>query len=181
VRRLIVCLALAFAACGGSDSGIGLRLSDFPAGWTQYGAGKDESTCASLEAVRKSAAESHRSPVFEKREGLVATSTVFLYDDAAAAREAFKTLSSETTGRCLATSLGARAATRFDVAPAGDERLGLRATAAKTKSHPSGVFDLVFVRAGKGMVELVFAQLVEPFDQRLREALTTKVVGRLNP
>src|SRR3954454_7712303 len=102
VRRLIVCVALLFAACGGqTDTGIGLRLDDFPSGWTQYGGSDKEATCDSAVAARKAANAYDRSATFERRPGLVATSTVYLYDDEAQAREAFAKLTSDATRACL--------------------------------------------------------------------------------
>lgn len=179
MRRLIVVLALAFAACGGaSDTGAGLRLADFPPGWTQYGRSGDESTCDSVVAARRTATADDRSPEFEKRGGLVATSTVYLYEDEPAARAAFETLAGETTVDCLARSLGVRP-TPFDIAAVGDEHASLRATIPPAKNHPGAVFDLVFVRAGHGVAELVLAGVKVPFDRRLREQLTAKVAERL--
>jgi hypothetical protein len=183
VRRLILCLAFVLAACGGQpDTKIGLRLDDFPPGWTDYGTSKDDSTCASIKTARETATTYDRSPDFEKRGGLAARSSVLLYRDEAAARKAFAALTGEQTRACLAESLGAKGATRLEVAKVGDERGGLRATFPAAKGKPAGVFDLVFVRTGRGVAELIFARLAVPFDQRLRDALTTKVVARLrNP
>ena len=181
MRRLIVALALALAACGGdSDTGAGLRLADFPSGWTQYGKREERTTCKSVAAAKETATDYDRSPDFEKREGLIAQSTVFRFKDEAAARAGFKTLAGEGTAECLAASLGAPRATRFDIAAVGDERAALRATVPATKGHPGGVFDLVFVRSGTGVAELVLAGVKFPFDQRLREQLTAKVAKRLN-
>jgi hypothetical protein len=180
VRRLIVCLALAFAACGGGeDTGVGLRLSDFPSGWTEYGKRDTESTCKSIVAAKQTATDYDRSPDFEKREGMIATSSVFVYKDEAAARAGFRTLAGEITAKCLAGSLGAPRATRFEIAAAGDERTALRATVPATRAHPGGVFDLVFVRAGNGVAQLVLAGVKFPFDAHLREQLTAKVAERL--
>jgi hypothetical protein len=180
VRLLwIVCVALVLAGCGGSEPGAGLRLADFPSGWREYSDGGDDSTCASVVAARKSAAEYGRSPQFEHPDGLVATSSVFHYADEAAARDAFAKLTGQTTAACLAKSLGTARAARIDVPPAGDEYAGLRATAPATKDHPAGVFDLVFVRSGAGVAELVLVGLSEPFDQRLRGALMRTVAQRL--
>jgi hypothetical protein len=64
-------------------------------------------------------------------------------------------------------------------AAAGDERTALRATVPATRAHPGGVFDLVFVRAGNGVAQLVLAGVMFPFDAHLREQLTAKVAERL--
>ena len=42
-------------------------------------------------------------------------------------------------------------------------------------------YDLVFVRAGSAVTELIFAGVRTPFDARLREQLTAKAAARLKP
>ena len=179
MRRLIVLIALVFAACGGqTDTGIGLQLDDFPSGWAQYGASDKDSTCESVVAAAKAAGARDRSPTFERRPGLVATSTVYLYDDEAKARAAFAKLNSDATRKCLAESLGTESAAKLDTAAVGDERFAAQADVAKTDKHPAATYQLVYVRAGRAVSELVFASLFKPFDPPLREDLTAKVAAR---
>ena len=116
-RLIVVCVALLFAACGGqTDTGIGLVLDDFPSGWTQYGESGKDSTCESVVAARKAASAYDRSATFERRPRLVATSTVFLYDDEAKAREAFAKLDSDATRACFAESLGTKGTQELEIA-----------------------------------------------------------------
>ena len=179
MRRLIVLVALVFAACGGqTDTGVGLKLDDFPSGWTQYGESGKDSTCESVVAARKAASAYDRSATFERRPRLVATSTVFLYDDEAKAREAFAKLNSDATRACFAESLSAKGTQELEIAAAGDERAGLQVDVAKTDKHPAAAYQLVYVRSGRAVAELVFAGLFKPFDRGLREDLTAKVAAR---
>ncbi len=179
MRRLIVLIALAFTACGGqTDTDIGFKLEDFPSGWTQYGERGKDSTCESVVAARKAASAYDRSATFERRPRLVATSTVFLYDDDAKAREAFAKLNSDATRACFAESLGTKGAQELEVAPVGDDRAGLQVDVAETSKHPPAAYQLVYVRSGRAVAQLVFAGLLKPFDKGLREALTAKVAAR---
>ena len=50
---------------------------------------------------------------------------------------------------------------------------------AKTAKHPAAAYQLVYVRSGRAVAELVFAGLFKPFDRGLREDLTAKVAGPL--
>lgn len=168
------------AGCGGSDDAkLGLRLSDFPGGWRQYGAGGKQVTCASILDARKRAQEHGQSPQFEHPDGFVVASTVYRYADADKASEGFKALSSDTTGRCLANSLGSATTAPLTVAAVGDERSAMRASVPATKDHPVAAYDLVVVRTGSGVGELIFAGVRKPFDARLREQLTAKLAERL--
>jgi|tagenome__1003787_1003787.scaffolds.fasta_scaffold20530975_2 hypothetical protein len=179
MRHAALCLLVAFAACGGSDTSVGLRLDDFPSGWRQYGADSKKVTCKSILAAEKGADAHQRSPQFEHPDGFVVGSTVYRYADAAKAGSGFQALSGETTGRCLARSLGSAKTTPLDVAAVGDERAGVRAHVAATKKHPVAAYDLVVVRTGRSVAELIFAGVRKPFDQRLREQLTAKLAERL--
>jgi hypothetical protein len=177
---LILCLTFVFAACGGgAASEIGLRLDDFPSGWTQHETESDDSSCESIVAAKKTTTDYDRSPQFERRPGSVATSYVYLYASEAEARDAFAKLTSDTTSSCLADVLGSPRLTGLDVAAVGDERAGLRAAVAMTKKQPAAVFDLVFVRSGAGIAEVVVAGVFKPVDPQLREDLTAKVTARL--
>jgi hypothetical protein len=179
MRRAALVLLVLLAGCGGGDSGSGLRLDDFPAGWRQYGADSEKVTCPSILAAQKRAAEHERSPQFEHRDGFVVGSTLYFYADEAKAGAGFKTLTSETTGRCLARSLGPAKTAPLPIPAAGDEASAVRAGLPATKDHPVATYDFVVVRAGRNVAELIFAGVRKPFDQRLRERLTAKVAERL--
>jgi hypothetical protein len=180
MRRAALLLLVILAGCGGGgDAKLGLRLSDFPSGWRQYGADSSKVTCASILDARKRAAEHEQSPQFEHPDGFVVASTVYRYADDAQAREGFKALASDTTGRCLAKSLGSATTAPLDVPAVGDERSGLRATVPATKDHPVAAYDFVVVRTGSGVAELILAGVRKPFDAHLREQLTATLAARL--
>jgi len=180
MRRAALVLLLILAGCGGSDDAkLGLRLSDFPSGWRQYGPDSKKVTCASILDARRRAAEHQQSPQFEHPDGFVVASTVYRYADAQEAGAGFKALSSDTTGRCLAKSQGSATTAALSVSAAGDERSALRATLPATKDHPVAAYDFVVVRTGSGVAELIFAGVRKPFDARLREQLTATLADRL--
>jgi hypothetical protein len=180
MRRAALVLLVILAGCGSSDDAkLGLRLGDFPSGWRQYGADSKQVTCASILAAQQRADEYEQSPQFEHPDGFVVASTLYRYADTTKASDGFKTLASATTGRCLAKSLGSATTTPLAVAAVGDERSGLRADVPATKDHPIAAYDLVVVRTGTNVAELIFAGVRRPFDQRLRERLTATLTDRL--
>lgn len=174
-----------------------LKLSDFPSGWQQKDStteSNDEAKCPGWEAAKAAASAQQKSPSFTKvGEGV--TSTVLIFSDASSATRAFDQASGEGDRRCLADEItkaaksakeegveyGEITSGRVSMAPVGDQSAVSRFTIPIKASGLSveSVIDQVFARVGRGVAYLAFADIASPFDEALRNRLTTTVVDRL--
>jgi hypothetical protein len=207
--RARACLVLAAAAvtgCGAEASGhrpsdraiarrAVLRLTDLPHGWKpERGRGAQGRTVCRLSHARDAAAGTANSPTFARNRRQDAESAVYVYRDAATARREFGRLTDRGARRCY--QAGERAAVagtphvkflaavthEARMAPLGDQRADVRVKVVYTDhGSPSGaVFDLEFVRAGRGVVVSFYSRLFQPLAGELRRSLTGAEVRRLS-
>ena len=173
-----------------------MKLSDFPSGWQQKDSANesnDEAKCPGWEAAKAAASAQQKSPSFDKGSGEGVTSTVLIFSDASSAARSFDQARGEGDRRCLADEITKAAKSEKDVqigtvtsgqvsmAPVGDQSAASRFTIPVTGSGLSVEFvvDHVFARVGRGVAYLPFAEISSPFDETLRNKLTTTVVDRL--
>jgi hypothetical protein len=175
-----------------------LRLGDFPANWQESeNPDNERSDCEGIRGPREATIGRATSPKFHQGTTTIAESGVFLYADAAEARDAFGTLSASDTRRCLAEEVADTAADktqrtagltigepstyRLRAEPLGDQRAAGRATLPMSASglDVELTVDFVFVRVGRGVALLALADVQSPFDEELRADLTSTVARRL--
>jgi hypothetical protein len=175
-----------------------LRLEDFPADWQENDESEnDPADCEGIRGPREATSGRAASPDFQQGSTTFAASAVFLYADEAGAGDAFGKMSARETRVCLAEQVADRVAENADrtgeltigepstarvrVDPLGDEREGGRVTLPLSVGgfDVDLTVDYVFVRVGRGVALLVFADVLTPFDEDLRADLTSKVVRRV--
>jgi hypothetical protein len=173
-----------------------LKLTDFSSGWKQHGSqtSKSQERCPAAEATRAAASAWQQSPTFVTTENPQVEAASYVFSDVSGAKRAFRQLSGGSTRLCFADTLTKRLAnppkglkfgkiTSGQVAmrPVGDESVVDRLTIPVTVSGQNVDFyvDLVFARVGRGIAGLDFFDTITPFDEALRNRLTTTLVGRL--
>ena len=172
-----------------------LQAGDLPSGWQERDTSdSNRSKCPDVRSARTSATARGDSPQFSASEITSAESAAYLYADEAAAAKAFEGVSSDATRQCLADELGGRLEQPENGVEIGEpvpERVGATAMAddaeagritiplSRDGTETGIVADLAFVRVGRGLVLMTFANLQEPLDESLRIELTRKVVERL--
>jgi hypothetical protein len=205
-RACLLLSAVALAGCGAEASGHGtsdraiarravLRLTDLPHGWTrERGRGANGRTVCRLSKARDAADGTANSPTFTRDRRQEAESAVYVYRDVATARREFGRLTDRGARRCY--EAGERAAVAGTphvkflaavvqeawMAPLGDQRADVRVKVVYTeRGSPSGaVFDLEFVRAGRGVVVSFYSRLYQPLAAKLRRSATGAEVRRLS-
>jgi hypothetical protein len=205
-RAYLVLAAVAVAGCGGEASRAGpsdtaiarravLRLTDLPRGWTrERGRGGSGGSMCRLSRARAAARGAANSGSFTRRRRQDAESAVYVYRDVATARREFGRLTDRGARRCY--QAGERAAVagtphvKFlasvvqpaPMAPLGDQRADVRVKVVYTDGGvPSGaVFDLEFVRAGRGVVVTFYSRLFQPLAAEARRNATGAEVRRLS-
>ena len=160
-----------------------LTVGDVPPGWQEIGDNRaNRSRCPGPASARETATARDGSPPFTS-------------SDETAAAKAFEDVSSDDTRQCLADELIRRIGGTNDGVEIGDpvpERVGATALgddadagritipiSGDDGSQSEMIADLAFVRVGRGLVLMTYANLVEPLDESLRIDLTGKVVDRL--
>jgi len=175
-----------------------LKLSDLPSGWQQLDSGQanSEAGCEGIDAARAAVSARQKSPDFASGNGNTkAQGFVYMYADVSRATHAYAQLSSQSTRRCVADALGRALAAQkhagatvgtitsgqVAMSPIGDERAEGRFTIPISASGLtiSIYVDLVFVRTGRAVAGLTLESVLIPFDETLRDRLTTTVVDRL--
>lgn len=175
-----------------------LCLEDFPADWQENDeSDNDPAECQGIREPREATSGRAASPDFQQGNTTLAASAVFLYADEAGAGDAFGKMSARETRVCLAEQMADRVAENADrtgeltigepstarvrVDPLGDEREGGRVTLPLSVGgfDVDLTVDYAFVRVGRGVALLAFADVLTPFDEDLRAELTSKVVRRL--
>jgi len=175
-----------------------LRLEDFPADWQENDeSDNDPADCEGVRGPREATSGRAASPDFQQGNTTLAASAVYLYADEAGAGDAFGKMSAQETRVCLAEQLadtvaenadrtgelaiGVPSTARVRVDPLGDEREGGRVTLPLSVGGLALdlTVDYAFVRVGRGVALLAFADVLTPFDEDLRADLTSKVVRRL--
>jgi hypothetical protein len=189
---------LIFAACGGEpaqpavdDKTIAqraaLRLEDFPPGWEQGDSNAKRTEppgCPTVAAARDAASGRHQTPDFDSVKYSKVNSVVLVFRDEAKARDAYRGLAGQATSDCIVEGLGAgdlatgkvRAAP-VTLAAVGDERSGVRVELPVESGKL--VIEFAYVRAGRGVVTVLFVNADAPLDERFRDDLTGKVARRL--
>jgi len=200
----VLALATLLGACGGgsgadapSDAAIArgslLRLGDLPSGWTAQKAGETTGRCDTIEAAKRKVSARVTSPTFSRNETTVASGTVYLFADAAAASTAFRSLTSQQTRECIAdvlrSGLAKTSTARFGkprtgdlaVGSVGDDRAAARLTLPATDEgvHVRLFVDVVYVRVGRGVEIELFSAAPRPFDAALRSRLAAVTARRL--
>jgi hypothetical protein len=175
-----------------------LRLEDFPADWQENDeSDSDPADCEGIRGPREATSGRAASPDFQQGNTTLAASAVFLYADEGGAGDAFGKMSSRETRVCLAEqvadtvaenadrtgelTIGEPSTARVRVDPLGDQREGGRVTLPLSVGgfDVDLTVDYAFVRVGRGVALLAFADVLTPFDEDLRADLTSKVARRL--
>ena len=175
-----------------------LRQADLPSGWQDRGTtDSNRSKCPDVVAARETATARGDSPQFSASDTTSAESAVYLYTDDAAAAKAFEGMSSDETRQCLADELSGRLEEPTNGVEIGEpvpERVGATAVPGSDDADAGRITiplsrggtetgllaDLAFVRVGRGLVLMTFANLAEPLDEELRIELTRTVAERLS-
>src|SRR3954468_2697622 len=201
---LLLAGAALVAGCGGTGRDAGadqalargalVRLSDFPAGWTDDGVPpRRQLDCPGTEQVRRLATASAYSHDFHERAEAEYAAAVYLFSDETGAADAWRRVRAHTPA-CYAQGLArVLVATNHDVtvrsvkttglavAPAGDQHAAahitimLTAQGVKVPVHA----DLVFVRQARAVSLGAFVGIDGRFDRALRERLTAVQAQRL--
>lgn len=175
-----------------------LKLADFPSGWVQQGSAQRSgpaSKCPGVEAVKAETSARSTSPTFVRGAGPQVNASVYIFSDAANATQAFARLSGESTRRCLAHTIGKAAASanqqgvqlgkvttgELSMPPVGSESAVGRFTVPvmTNGANVSTFLDVVFVRVGRGIAIVNYADVSTPFGEALRNRLTRTLAGRL--
>jgi hypothetical protein len=204
-RACLLLAALALAGCGAQASGHGtsdraiahravLRLTDLPHGWKrERGRGENGRSVCRLIQARNAASGTANSATFTRNRQQEAESAVYVYRDVATARREFGRLTNRGARRCY--QAGEQAAVTATphvkflaavvdtprIGPLGDQRADVRVKVVYTDGgFPGGaVFDLEFVRAGRGVVVTFYSRLYHPLASELRRSATGATVRRL--
>jgi hypothetical protein len=171
-----------------------LTTRDFPAGWAATGAEPSLTVrCGAAVAARRGASARANSPTFSADRSTAVSQTVYVFADESAAARSLAALTATRTRSCLAAQLHRRLArsstaaigkprsARLATEPLGDDRdaARIRLPAGIDGRTIDVVFDLAFVRVGRALQIVVFADTIEPFDAALRERLTAEAADRL--
>ena len=172
-----------------------LTLEDLPSGWQDSGNDdKNRSKCPGAESARETATATGDSPQFSASDTTSAESATYLYTDDAAATKAFESVASDETRQCLADELVSRLGdttngvevgepvpARVGATALGDDADAGRITIplSRGETRTGIVADLAFVRVGRGLVLMTYANLAKPLPDVLRADLTGKVTERL--
>jgi hypothetical protein len=99
-----------------------LKAGDFPSDWTSEPRDGDDtdSGCKDFEAAKADASARVDADDFSKGETTYALNTVWVYEDEAAATEAFKSVGTEKTRECFAQALAKQLAGESDGPEIGD-------------------------------------------------------------
>ncbi len=172
-----------------------LTLEDLPSGWQDSGNDDaNRSKCPGAESARETATATGDSPQFTASETTSVESATYLYTDEAAATKAFESVASDETRQCIADELishldepangvkiGEPVPERVGATALGDDadagRITIPLSRGETKTGI--VADLAFVRVGRGLVLMTYANLAKPLPDALRAELTGKVTDRL--
>ena len=178
-----------------------LLLTDFPSGWQETDSTSEQQPseqlqreCQGVRDAREAVSARDASPRFSDDTDTSAVGSVtYVYADEPAAKEAYGQLTSRETRICAAEAIakgiaenknftvGKPQASRIAIDPLGDERQGsqimLTVRVPYDIDHRE---DFVVVRLGRGIANLQFISTLTPFDDNLREDLTSKVVRRLS-
>jgi hypothetical protein len=208
VIAVIVCLvvSLTAVAMASADSGkpkkaitkaaqaranrIVLHLSDFGSGWrAEKDEGDDSSSkCWNSDLSALTVNGDADSPDFVHGDLPLATSTAGVFASAGQARKAFITLRS-ALGKCLVGELEKQSG--IDDVSGGQlrfPRLGDASTAFEAKGQAKGnglsvdaYFDVVVIQRERAVAMIVFADVVDPFDESMKERLARAVARRMAP
>jgi hypothetical protein len=206
-RACFLLAAVAVAGCGAEATGQGssdtaiarravLRLTDLPHGWKRHreqAGGGGQPACRLTRAQRMATGWAN-SASFTRGHAQEIDSAVYVYRDAATARRVFARVTAPGAWRCYES--GERAAVdgtpgvkvllsdveRAGMAPLGDQRADVRVKVVYTdRGAPSGaVFDLEFVRVGRGVVVNFYSRVFRPLAAALRRSATGAEVRRLS-
>jgi hypothetical protein len=179
-----------------------MRLADFPSGWQQEdnSAVSEPPPCPGVREAREAATARGEASTFSDGDSTSTTNVTYTYADEQAAKRAFDVWSSRATRLCLGRETGRRvreasgpggqgfatvgrvSTSRLAVEPLGDDRAAARVTVPL--SAPGIDVDIsadfVFVRVGRGLVELTFVDTHTRFDADLRKDLIAKLTRRLS-
>ena len=171
-----------------------LTADDFPPGWAASTAEPSLTVrCAASVAARRAASARANSPTFSTDRSTAVSETVYVFADEATAARSLAALTATRTRSCLAAQLRRRLArtstatigkplsVRLPVEPLGDDHAAarIRLPASSDALTIDVVFDLDFVRIGRALQVVVFADTSEPFAGALRERLTAAAADRL--
>jgi hypothetical protein len=171
-----------------------LTLEDFPSGWTAADADSRKiAKCDAVDAANRTASARARSPLFTHGENTETQTTIYLFADEQAARDAFDGISAQETRDCYVKQLTAAITasgrakvrdvktTRLSIDPLGDRHDAARITVAFTAHDIDAdlVIDLIYVRVGRGLSLSVFLDVFSAFDEKLRAKLTAASADRL--
>jgi hypothetical protein len=170
------------------------KLADFPSGFEDTGGGGDEATgCAPIDEARKLATGQDTGARFESQQTAQVQNSAFVFPDEKTALKGYARVANQATTKCLADALtggissdptaevgGIRTASLAVDAP-GDQSEGTRIVApVASEGRKAEIYvDVVYVRAGRGVILAYFVEAFEPFDEQLRGELLAKLVPRL--
>ena len=167
-----------------------LKLSDFPQGWVEEPDPRPKDTkCEAAKTAFDAAAGSAESGRFTDQTFPSVTGSVYIYDDEAAAEQAFQGLGEQATHECvgkevadaiaeqLGIEIGDIEAEPLSIGDYAATRLTISATAFGIEVDAP--FDIVVARSGRGITYWVFGSSQTPFDETLRDQLLGTAVDRL--
>jgi hypothetical protein len=170
-----------------------LTLRDFPKDWGQDKRLDIAVRCPAFTKARRDASGVGTSPRFGDGLFLEAEASVYRYADEAAARRAFRAMTSRATQRCYvdkaskalkdggASEVRKIRVRRLSLQRLGDQRAGTRfvfpITAAGVKLDVRA--DLTYVRSGRALSLVYFVGAGDTLSPRLRRDLIATQVGRL--